>query len=94
MARITSKYQVTIPKALADRHELEPGDEIEWSSTGDSIRVRPARPASTRHQSLTERLKRFDEATARQKRRRKHVRPANGERGWTREDLYRRGRAR
>ena len=41
MAKVTSKLQVTIPKAIADRHGLRPGDEIEWVSTGDAIRVAP-----------------------------------------------------
>jgi len=41
MAKVTSKYQVTIPKALADELGIEPGHDIEWSSAGDSIRLTP-----------------------------------------------------
>jgi len=41
MAKVTSKYQVTIPKALAEELGIEPGHDIEWSSAGDSIRLTP-----------------------------------------------------
>ena len=30
MSKITNRYQVRIPKALADRLGLRPGDEVEW----------------------------------------------------------------
>ncbi|HEY7724128.1 MAG TPA: AbrB/MazE/SpoVT family DNA-binding domain-containing protein [Anaeromyxobacteraceae bacterium] len=43
MARVTSKLQVTVPKALADRYRMRPGDEIEWQAAGDAIRVVPQR---------------------------------------------------
>lgn len=87
MAKVTSKYQVTIPKSLADQLRIRPGDEIEWSSAGDAIRITPQR-ASAKTASIAERLQRFDEATARQKQRQKRVARTNGDRGWTREDLY------
>ncbi|PZP64635.1 MAG: AbrB family transcriptional regulator, partial [Azospira oryzae] len=29
MAKVTSKLQVTLPKALAQRYRIRPGDEIE-----------------------------------------------------------------
>ncbi|MDQ5856675.1 MAG: AbrB/MazE/SpoVT family DNA-binding domain-containing protein [Acidobacteriota bacterium] len=91
MSKVTSKLQVTIPKAIADRHGLRPGDEIEWVSTGDSIRVAPViRPKPL---GIAERLRLFDAATKRL--RRKHwVGEAPKDRGWTREELYDRGRAR
>lgn len=85
MSKITSKYQVSIPKALADRLGVRPGDEVEWRVTGDEFRVRPAR--LEKPLSVEERLKRFDETTKRvaayQKGRR-----LKGSRDWTREDLY------
>jgi bifunctional DNA-binding transcriptional regulator/antitoxin component of YhaV-PrlF toxin-antitoxin module len=28
MAKVTSKLQVTLPKVLAERYDIEPGDEI------------------------------------------------------------------
>ena len=92
---MTSKLQVTIPKAIADQFGIKPGAELDWIASGDSIRVVPAAsqgPAEDREL----RLKLFDEATARQRRREKRAskRPAAKDRGWKREDLYRRGRAR
>ena len=30
MAKVTSKFQVTVPKTIADRYSIGPGDEIEW----------------------------------------------------------------
>jgi len=91
MSKITSKLQVTIPKALAERYGLGPGDEIEWIPAGDAIRVEPARhrnPLSTQ-----ERLRLFDGATKRL-RRTKWTGDTPKDRGWTRAELYGRGRAR
>ena len=93
MAKVTSKLQVTVPRALAKRYHIAPGDEIEWEAAGDAIRVVPprARPAA----DPATRLRLFDQATARQRRRDKGRRPSRpADRGWTREELYRRGRAR
>ncbi len=96
MAKVTSKLQVTVPKAIADQYGIRPGDEIEWVAAGETIRVIPpgrhALPAD-----LDLRLRLFDAATARQQKRQagRVVRaPARRGRGWRREDLYRRGRAR
>jgi AbrB family looped-hinge helix DNA binding protein len=41
MARVTSKLQVTIPKAVADRYGIQPGAEIEFEPADDVIRVVP-----------------------------------------------------
>jgi bifunctional DNA-binding transcriptional regulator/antitoxin component of YhaV-PrlF toxin-antitoxin module len=38
MAKVTSKLQVTVPKALAE-NAIRPGDEIAWEAAGDVIRV-------------------------------------------------------
>ena len=96
MSKITSKLQVTLPKTLADRFHMRPGDEIDWQDAGDGIRVTPrsSRPARF---SPEMRLQLFDEATRRQRRRQSRRRPqpvtkARG-RGWSREELYRRDRA-
>lgn len=93
MAKVTSKLQVTIPKAIADRYRIRPGDEVEWIPAGETIRVVPP-GARAEPLSVEARLRIFDEATARQERRQAAagVRPSKGGRGWTREDLYRRGR--
>ena len=36
MAKVTSKLQVTVPKAIADRFGIRPGDEIEFMPGEDS----------------------------------------------------------
>ena len=94
MAKVTSKLQVTVPKALAKAHGIKPGDEIEWGSAGETIRILPA---GSRRQVLdsAERLRVFDQATNRQRQRQRGRRLLKAkERGWTREELYERGRAR
>jgi len=94
MAKVTSKLQVTVPKAVADRYGIRPGDEIEWLASGDMIRVIPP-GKQIKPMSPAERLRRFDLATVRQRKRntRPHAVSAQN-RGWSREDLYHRGRAR
>lgn len=90
MSKITSKLQLTLPKALADQLGLRPGDEVSWLPAGDSLRLVPtARRADL---SRVDRLKLFDAATRRQRDR--SPRSAAQQRGWTREELYDRGRAR
>ena len=96
---MTSKLQLTVPKAIADKYGIRPGDELEWSPAGDSIRVEVARVKrkSGMRLNAAERLELFDEAT---KRIREKIRlrqggkpshpsvaPKSG-RGWTREELY------
>lgn len=92
MGKITSKYQVSIPKALADRLGVHPGDDVEWRLAGDELRVTPHRRRA--ELSLEKRLQLFDDATKRQGTRNKGRRAAATGRGWTREDLYDRGRTR
>jgi AbrB family looped-hinge helix DNA binding protein len=93
MAKVTSKLQVTIPKSLAQRCGIQSGDEIEWSSAGDGIRLAAA-STSPDLSSIENRLELFDAATARQKKRQRGKRrTVSDERGWTREDLYDRGRS-
>ena len=94
MAKVTSKLQVTLPKAIADRFHVRPGDEIDWQDAGEVIRVVPRKAKST-DRSPKMRLRLFDEATRRQGSReaaRRRPRTRRG-RGWTREELYRRGGA-
>src|SRR5262245_48859171 len=97
MAKVTSKLQVTVPKAVADRFGIRPGDEIDWIVDGDTIRV--VRSDRRRELSTTERLALFDEATERQKERNRQWRRLHGsktptDRGWTRDELYVRGEPR
>jgi AbrB family looped-hinge helix DNA binding protein len=96
MSKVTSNYQVTIPKAIANRYGIRPCDNLEWIPTGDVIRV-----VSNREKLATdgvkERLRLFDEATERRRQRERNIRPratAPADRGWSREVLYRRGRSR
>ncbi len=93
---MTSKRQVSIPKAIADQYGLAPGDEIEWLPAGDAIRVVRAGSGPGEPLDTKARLKLFDQATARQREREAARRPATSpkQRGWTRDDLYGRARAR
>ncbi len=91
MSKVTSKLQVTIPKVIAERHGLRPGDEIKWISAGDTIRVEPT--GRRKPVSIQDRLRLFDGATKRL-RRRKWRGEVPKDRGWTRSELYGRGRAR
>ena len=38
MSKVTSKLQLTVPKAIADKYGIRPGDELDWVAAGDSIR--------------------------------------------------------
>ncbi|MBL8294208.1 MAG: AbrB/MazE/SpoVT family DNA-binding domain-containing protein [Bryobacterales bacterium] len=40
-AKLTSQYQVSVPKAIADQYRLRPGVDIVWVPAGDVIRVIP-----------------------------------------------------
>lgn len=94
MSKVTAKLQITVPKALAERFGLQPGDEIEWRATGDALHIIP--PAAQRRPlDRDQRLALFDEATRRQRSRESdHAVAAPAERGWARDDLYARSRPR
>jgi bifunctional DNA-binding transcriptional regulator/antitoxin component of YhaV-PrlF toxin-antitoxin module len=96
VSKVTSKLQVTLPKALARQYRIAPGDEILWVAAGDAIRVEPAR-TRPRSETPAARLRLFDRATERQHERDTSKKPRVREpkdRGWTREELYQRGRSR
>ena len=42
MAKATSKLQVTVPKAIAQRYGIQPGDDIRFEESGEVTRVVPA----------------------------------------------------
>ena len=90
MSKVTSKFQISIPKILAEKIGIRVGDELEWEEAAGALLAR----AATRPKAgfpVTERLRLFDAATARQeKRERAHRLPRGKARGWTRADLYRR----
>jgi len=95
MAKVTSKLQVTIPKVIATRHGIVPGDEVEWTDVGDSIRLERLEKRVSRQATIEDRLDWFDQATQRQKLREAAapvaVASTDDGRGWTREELYSRG---
>jgi len=88
MAKVTSKLQVSIPKAIADEVGIRPGDSLSWELIGSELRAR--RDDSTLNvRDVLDRLREFDAATARQ-----DLRERSGDfaevvdRGWSRDDLY------
>lgn len=89
--KVTSKLQVTVPKTIAIRYGIRPGDEIQWVEAGETIRViPPGRQAPL--DDREERLRLFDQATERIRRRKSPLRNQKWkDRGWKREDLYTRG---
>jgi len=97
MAKVTSKLQVTIPKRIADRYGIKPGDDIEFQESGRVIRVVPPQAPMSSRLSVEERVRLFDQATARQREREASMAipaEAPADRGWTREDLYDRDKTR
>lgn len=94
MARVTGKFQITLPKRLVDSYGIRVGDDVEIIAAGESIAIVPARTL-TPLLSPEERLRHFDEATRRQEARQGGEQPAAAaDRGWGREELYTRGRSR
>ena len=95
MAKVTSKLQITVPKALAAELGLRPGDDIDWTINGNGLRVTPSKDR-LQLLNVATRLRLFDQATDRQRHRQRDLQPipAGADRGWSREDLYDRGRTR
>jgi bifunctional DNA-binding transcriptional regulator/antitoxin component of YhaV-PrlF toxin-antitoxin module len=97
MAKVTSKLQLTLPKAIAGRYKIRPGDDLDWLPAGEAIRVVKRNAAKIAEpEALEGRLRLFDQASARQRKRQAAIsvkkRPARSQgRGWTREELYQRG---
>jgi AbrB family looped-hinge helix DNA binding protein len=97
MSKVTSKLQVTIPKAVAEQHGVREGSEVVFESAGGVIRMTPVDPGAGRHVAdLAWRLRLFDSATERQRRRQVATRGGRkvrktGDRGWTREEAHDRG---
>ena len=71
-ATVTSKGQVTLPKPIRDRLQLEPGDKIEFLLDGDGrLRVEPVTASVTQLKGMVPRpstaitLEQMDAAIAR-----------------------------
>jgi AbrB family looped-hinge helix DNA binding protein len=90
MSKITSKYQLTIPKAVAERAGYQPGDEVECDAAGELIRIRHKARQNVASVSTTDRIILFDLATERQAHRQRLLSNTAGaeSRGWTRDELY------
>jgi AbrB family looped-hinge helix DNA binding protein len=76
MSKVTSKLQVTVPKAIAGQYGIRPGDELDWLPAGDSIRAIPRAPKrpGTAGVDVEERLKLFHQMLARQRAREREAR--------------------
>ncbi len=96
---MTSKLQLTVPKAIADQYGIRPGDELEWVPAGESIRVELVRHKAKAGHELTteERLALFDantkwldelQAEQLKEAKAKGTSLTRETRGWTREELY------
>ncbi|MBS3785981.1 MAG: AbrB/MazE/SpoVT family DNA-binding domain-containing protein [Gammaproteobacteria bacterium] len=72
MAKVTSKLQVTIPKAIAQAHGIKPGDKISFESAGEIIRVRSEIQPTKKVRSKAERMRLFNEMVERQREREKN----------------------
>ena len=95
MSKITGKFQITLPKRLVDAYGIKIGDDVDLVAAGDSISLVPARRAKAAAASPQERLLYFDRATDRQRKRgRTRTLESEKDRGWTREEIYTRGRPR
>ncbi len=91
MAKVTRKFQVTLPKAVANQYGIEPGDELQFQPAGGHILISKASTQSE-SPSVQEQLRLFDNATARIKSKELDSPPTKSqEREWSREDLYQRG---
>ena len=94
MTKVTGKFQITLPKRLVEAFGIRVGDEVELIPSGDRISIVPAHMATTAS-TPAERLGHFDEATRRQRVRERAQAVAPGKtRGWSRDELYTRGRPR
>lgn len=99
MSKVTGKFQITLPKRLADTYGIKVGDEVDWLPAGDSIALVPARRTKNDVTSPRQRLVYFDRATQRQRQRERQHQPTRipamgKDRGWTRAEFYTRGQPR
>jgi AbrB family looped-hinge helix DNA binding protein len=91
MTKLTAKYQLTLPKGIAERAGLRPGDDVDCEPANEMVRIRRKAKSRTQPYSKTDRLVLFDLATERQVHRQRSAPIADeSTRGWTRDELYER----
>ena len=82
-----------MPKKIADSYAIRPGDEIDWVVAGDVIRVIPPGRRGVAIDKDSQ-LRLFDQSTKRLRiRAAEQPQVETLDRGWSREDLYTRGRS-
>ena len=90
--KVTSKLQVTIPKALATQLGIKPGDRLQWEMLGRALQMVPIRAGRALREQ--ERSARWAQMVERGLARRGAAPDAPPQappgRGWTRADLYER----
>lgn len=90
MSKVTSKFQVTLPRTLARAHRLTPGKALSFESSGNGIRLVPQAMPGRRNRPNAVAL--FDQATERQAVRNRallqRLEGISTGRGWTRDELY------
>jgi AbrB family looped-hinge helix DNA binding protein len=82
MAKVTSKLQVTIPKAIAKQYSIAPGDELLWVAAGEAVQVLPAK-GLPKPMDIAWRLSQFDAASKRVKARERQESSSCGNAGAT-----------
>jgi len=95
MSKVSSKYQITLPRDLARSHRISPGEEVVFEEAGSALYLRRgAQDGKDINASDPQRVRYFDQASQRQAERdRAHVdsSSSSADRGWTRDELYQRG---
>ena len=92
MTKVTSKPQLTVPKAIADDYGITTGDKLAWVPAGDAICVILAKLQRRRGRTIKERLALFDQATERQREVIRVSREIPAESGWKPHEVERGGR--
>ncbi len=68
-SKVTSKLQVTVPKALAERYGIHPGSVVEWQAEQGFLRFLPPGRRRAPQLEIGERLRLLRESRARQRER-------------------------
>lgn len=92
MSKVSSKFQISLPRELARTHRIEPGTEVFFEDAGSAIYLRCGNSRPDRDM-VSDQLKRFDAAQDRQAVRNRDWSVSDippSDRGWTRDELYQR----